>query len=156
MIESVDFWPRVAAESFLFTPLHAVISITCPNQAPARIGGSGDLLRLSFYDLTEDPEHPDFPPSTLFTEEQAQLLHSFLRRLHDARENYQLVVHCEAGVSRSAAVALVAEAYSRCAFPTRSKASAANARILEMCGDLLGFPIAAPAHKKSPGGILLF
>ena len=148
MLKSVDFWSRLRAEAFAFTARHAVISITDPGQEPARIAGTATLLRLSFFDLTEDIGHPDFPPEKLFVPQKAQALRRFIDDVQRARDIDTCIVHCEAGISRSAAVALALEAFTGAAFPTRAKASLANTLVVQVCQAELGTRITVPPHRN--------
>jgi predicted protein tyrosine phosphatase len=157
MIESVDFWPRLPAEDFPFSPLHAVISITDLKQEPARIAGAGDLLRLEFYDMTEPADDdPRFGPETLFSVDQARAVQELIARLQAQAEVRKVVVQCEAGVSRSAAIALFVEAATGCGFSTRDKAAQANRHVLRVLADVTGVVAEPPPEKVAAGGILLF
>lgn len=156
MISSVTFWPRWRAERERFTAQQAVISITDPGQAPARIEGDSAVLRLSFYDLTEAATvDARFGPETLFDAERAARLAAFVGELNDAPESVDVTVHCEAGVSRSSAVALFVEAASKCDFATRETADLANPMVLSVMSKLSGLEITAPPPFTPAGGIIL-
>lgn len=86
----------------------AVISITAPERPPANLDGFGLLLRLQFADV-------DFRQADLsrrakeklahaFTATQAALILNFVESLPTSV--HTVIVHCEGGFSRSAAVAL--------------------------------------------------
>lgn len=79
----------------------AVISITTPGDAPADLPEDPDIvrgvLRLQFHDLNEDVE--DFKA---MTPEQAKEVVEFLLNLPPVA---CVLVHCDAGISRSAGVA---------------------------------------------------
>lgn len=152
MLQTVDFWPRLRAEAFPFTARHAVVSITDPGQTPANIVGTSTLLRLSFFDLVEDIGHPDFPPEKLFVPQKARALREFIAAVQQASRIDTCIVHCEAGVSRSAAVALVVEALTGAAFPTRARAGLANALVLQVCEMEMGLQITLPPLPESSGG----
>lgn len=109
--ENMDFvvLGRAHVELEAFTPKrqHVTISIT----DPATKNGVGygeanlfpseqrlDTLRLEFYDITESTGHY-YPVS----KEQAQQIVDFIKEWKDKVK--LIVVHCEAGISRSAAVA---------------------------------------------------
>lgn len=94
---------------------HAIISITNPGSAPAKVKQNDctlGLLRLEFDDTEEDPlANADmyrrkmyvqaFGKPKVFSRRQAQSISNFVEHLQpDA-----VIVHCEAGISRSAAVA---------------------------------------------------
>lgn len=152
MLRIVDFWSRQRAEAFLFTARHAVVSITDPGQKPADIAGTSTLLRLSFFDLVEDLGHPDFPPEKLFVPQKARALRQFIAGVQQAPLVDTCIVHCEAGVSRSAAVALVVEALTGAAFPTRDRAMLANTLVLQVCETEMGLQIAVPPLPEQSGG----
>jgi len=80
---------------------HAVISITDPDKPEASLRTNREtkgVLRLQFDDATYK-YHPD---CVLFTQDMATQIKCFLEQMIPV--NY-LIVHCEAGISRSAAVA---------------------------------------------------
>jgi predicted protein tyrosine phosphatase len=91
---------REEAERYEPTGTEICISISDPDAEPARISARfAALLRLSFDDLTERGEASDI----LFAEEQAREIRAFV----DSWPNVdKVVVHCNAGVSRSPGVAL--------------------------------------------------
>lgn len=118
-IESVDFMSRGAAEQHLGGRGHVLISISDPPldlsegfgpttdaQLPA-IDASrwSAVLRLQFHDVTPATatKLPQYIP---MSEQQAKAVIDFIDRLPASDEH--LVVHCEQGVSRSAAIALFA------------------------------------------------
>lgn len=157
MISSVTFWPRWRAECERFTSQQAVISITDPGQVAARIDGEPEVLRLDFYDITETaPDDARFGPETLFTAEKASKLAAFVEKLNAAPGSVDVVVHCEAGICRSAAVALFVEATSKCAFATREKADLANPLVLAVLSALSGLELTAAPPFKPAAGIILF
>jgi predicted protein tyrosine phosphatase len=81
---------------------HAVISIREPgSDAPAipENGSCRGVLRLSFHDV----DRPEPAKEILFTLEHANEICDFVSRVRE--EITTLVVHCEAGISRSAGVA---------------------------------------------------
>ena len=82
-----------------------VISITDPesNDAPLNIA-ENDILRLKFHDLEETyPFDPKYAAIILFDKNFADLILKFINT-HFC-DNLAILVHCEAGISRSAAVA---------------------------------------------------
>jgi predicted protein tyrosine phosphatase len=81
---------------------HGVISIREPGSDMPAIPSNDfcrGILRLSFHDR----DRPDPPESELFTADHARDIVRFVEDIRGAVD--ALVVHCEAGVSRSAAVA---------------------------------------------------
>jgi predicted protein tyrosine phosphatase len=89
-------------------PAVALISITDPSQAKARLqSGWLDVLRVSFHDIGAEhfPASPENRVKYLpMTQLQASQVATFLRVHHAAH----VLVHCEAGISRSFAVARAA------------------------------------------------
>jgi predicted protein tyrosine phosphatase len=76
------------------------ISIADPDAEPARVSSRfAAVLRLHFTDITEQGE----PSDILFSEEHARTIREFVDAWPDAT---RIVVHCQAGVSRSPGVAL--------------------------------------------------
>lgn len=94
-----------------------VISITRPEFPAPLDWGWGDILRLEFDDILPaeiDPEKGDPNPNphnyALFTEGQAESIVYFVERY----PNWNFMVHCDAGVSRSVAVgAFIAEIWDK-------------------------------------------
>jgi predicted protein tyrosine phosphatase len=98
----ISVLPRFIVErGFCSEYPYVLISITDPRQTPANLPEDPyrkDVLRLEFHDLTEPlPGYPE-----VFAEEHAQKIVTFLR---DVPWDTHVIVHCEAGVSRSAGVA---------------------------------------------------
>lgn len=76
------------------------ISIADPDAEPARVSSRfAAVLRLHFTDIIEQGE----PSDILFSEEHARAIREFVDAWPDAT---RIVVHCQAGVSRSPGVAL--------------------------------------------------
>ena len=106
------------ASALIKTP-HAIISITDPDRGvPAfkpnenRLG----ILHLQFYDLEDISDQMSLKDAAeyisqfghgLFKDEQADEIVDFVEAIRDKAKG--ILVHCEAGVSRSAAVAAVIE-----------------------------------------------
>lgn len=99
---------RVEAEKLPRLPTVAVISVTAPERPLAAVDGFEFLLRLQFEDV-------DFLNRNIslrakqklpraFTAEQAALIHAYVEGLPASINT--IVVHCEGGYSRSAAVAI--------------------------------------------------
>lgn len=86
----------------------AVISITAPERPPANIAGFAHVLRLSFADV-------DFLNPDLSARAKEKLPHAFTAKHGSAIRRFvetlppeiaSVVVHCEGGYSRSAAIAV--------------------------------------------------
>lgn len=126
MLKSVGFMSLKAAK--MLVPSAAVAVISIRDSASARdlpsFGGFRDVLPLHMLDVCEehalhapgawadeptDEQHlqyceisDNFAPSL----SHARTIRAFVDRLNDCADELDLVVHCSAGVSRSAAVAL--------------------------------------------------
>ena len=77
------------------------ISITGPKkQFPSLSDRFAAVLRLAFSDITEPMDHPD---SVLFNDGHAKEIVTFIG---DWRDVNRIVIHCQAGLSRSPGVAM--------------------------------------------------
>jgi hypothetical protein len=110
-LEKVMFTNKFTAERSPGWPDWAVISITEPEQFPgeAKIqDGWHSICRVNFHDV--DLATKTDEPYVLMTERDTQVIVDFVHSA--APEVYGILVHCKAGVSRSAAVAKwIARAY---------------------------------------------
>jgi predicted protein tyrosine phosphatase len=107
---------RVSA--LIKTP-HAIISITDPDSGLPSFAPNENrlgILHLQFYDLEDISEEMSLKDAVeyvtmfghgLFKDEQAAEIVDFVEGIRDRAKG--ILVHCEAGVSRSAAVAAVIE-----------------------------------------------
>lgn len=126
-ISQVCFTSRLRAEALVANAHTAVVSITDPGTPEAALSaGFRDVLRLAFFDAVPADEYLPAPMPGLFDHRMARQIGAFVSRLHAAPENLTVVVHCEYGVSRSAAVALFVEAYSSAPLVAREFAYDAN------------------------------
>lgn len=127
----------------------AVISITCPGDEPANIKeGFYSVLRLQFDDLYEEAlnekvgDVPDIGIGggrvlwhnlTLPDASHARQIIDFVNALAGNDRCPHLIVHCHAGISRSAAVAqFVADKYNAEIDQANPDTSCANARLLRL------------------------
>jgi predicted protein tyrosine phosphatase len=105
-INKVFFTSRKLAESLAGNPYMAVISITDPTTPEARLDPLfRHVLRLSFFDAVPADEFQPLLPG-LFNRDMARRIDAFAQEIHQAPFAMSMMVHCEYGVSRSAAVAL--------------------------------------------------
>lgn len=144
MIRSVEYWPREKAEKYAFGPTQAVISITDPSRQSARISGAGVLLRLAFNDVEELSAAGNQECDGLFQMFQARQIIAMVDRIQLAQEEYELIIHCEAGLSRSAAIALFVAAKTGCDMPNRKWACYANLYVLQVLCELAGLTVDIP------------
>jgi hypothetical protein len=143
MIRSVDFISRLKAESLAARNDLAVISITEPEADPALLLCPEDrILRLVFHDV--DPGGETETRWTLFDPAHAEQVLGFVRRVHADPQEFDLVIHCRAGISRSAALALFAAADTGCDFPRKPFAGLANKHVLTTLETMTGTPLPRP------------
>lgn len=154
MIKSIQYWPRIAAEIYRFSSDDIVISITDPKQKLPSINHPGDILRLAFYDLPEAIGDSRYD-SGLFTENHAKDIISFLDKHQQSNEEKHLIVHCEAGVCRSASVALFAHYYTKAQFDNIATTYAGNILVANILSNVSGIDVVIPEPIISKGGILL-
>lgn len=151
MLRSVDFLSRANAEALPARDDHVMVSISEPEAPPACLALPEErILRLSFHDV--DPAGNPDGTWQLFDEEQARSVMDFLDQIQGSAAPWDLLVHCRAGISRSAAVALFAEAHTGCAFPRRPFAGLANEHVLSVLGKVSGHypsrPRALPRKER--------
>ena len=136
-IRQVSYTSRLHAEALVASPLVAVISITDPGTPTASLAvGFNRILRLAFYDAVPADDYLPAPLPGMFDYRMARQIGDFVRELHAMPDEISLVVHCEHGVSRSAAVALFAAAYARAALAAREFAGDANQWVVDLLARL--------------------
>ncbi len=130
-ISHIQYTSRKLAEQLRGSPYVAVISITDPGTPEARLDPLfRHVLRLSFFDAVPADEY--MPPCPgLFDHHMAGQISAFVEELHAAPFEISLMVHCEYGVSRSAAVALFVEALSDAPLEAREFTYEANLWVIE-------------------------
>lgn len=136
MIVSVDFISQMEAENLPGPPLQsdvAMISISTPGTYPPKIPSFFEVLPLSFHDVEDHEE-----PWVVFDDEHAKTLIDFVARIHGEEKNWRCVIHCKAGLSRSAAVALYVAEATACAFPRRDESGEANLLVLDVLSKAAG------------------
>ena len=130
-IRQICFTSREHAESRPGAPGIAVISVTDPGTPPAALSPCfGPILRLAFYDAVPADEYLPAPPG-LFDHRLAAEVCAFIDSLQQDSLHYALLVHCEYGISRSAALALFAEAYTGAPLAAREYAGEANQWVID-------------------------
>lgn len=131
-IRQIAFTSRQHAEALAGSPRMAVISITDPGTPEARLDPRfGHVLRLAFFDAVPADEYLPAPLPGLFSHAMAKTIGDFVEALQQASEEISVIVHCEFGVSRSAAVALFVEAYSGAPLQAREYTHEANLWVIE-------------------------
>lgn len=131
-ISKVYFASRELAESLIGKPSMAVISITDPGTPEANLHAHFEhVLRLAFYDAVPADEYLPAPIPGMFDYQMARQITTFVQELHNSPEQISMLVHCEYGVSRSAAVALFVEAYSGAPLISREFTGEANQWVVD-------------------------
>lgn len=152
-INRVHYASRELAESLVGNPYMAVISITDPGSPEAKLDPLfRHVLRLSFFDAV--PADPFMPPLPgLFARSHAQRIGEFVAELHAAPFGISTMVHCEYGISRSAAVALFVEAFAGAPLDAREFAYEANPWVIDQLSALyptlqIDIPSASDARER--------
>lgn len=136
-IRQIFYTSRKHAEELAASDCIAVISITDPGTPPALLGeGFKAVLRMSFFDALPADEFLPAPLPGLFDHRMARQIGDFVRELHALPEDVSVMVHCEYGVSRSAAIALFVEAYAGAPLAAREFAYEANQWVVERLAGL--------------------
>lgn len=104
----IMFVNRITAEKMELPADSAMISITTPGDDLVEFLGEWAYLhRVVFFDSDEIGASEQYPPITM---DQANALYDFLKSLKIVNPLF-LIVHCDGGISRSAAVAKFAAEY---------------------------------------------
>lgn len=104
-MQRVMFVPKARAESLAGNADWVVVSITNPDDEPAKLQpGWSDVLRLAFVDADQHSESGE-----LFSDEMAAQTLTFAQKA--VADGKSILVHCLFGVSRSAAVAIALSEY---------------------------------------------
>lgn len=147
MINSVAFWDRMRAEEYSYKSSDVVISITDYGMLPAVLNGAGEIVRVSFADVITSMQ-TEWGYMKAVTKEDIQTIVAPIQRWHEQPDIVDVIVHCSAGASRSAAVALFVHALSGCKFPTIHGALYANRLVLAKFLDATGID-ASPCMPTS-------
>ena len=153
-IKQVLFASRELAESLAGNPYMAVISITDPGTPEAKLDPLfHHVLRLSFFDAQPADEFLPAPMPGLFDHLMARQISEFVEQLQSAPFAISVMVHCEYGVSRSAAVALFVEAYSGAPLAAREFTYEANQWVIERMSQrhpelVIDIPPKTSAHDR--------
>lgn len=149
MLSSIEFIPQFMAETRLYSAQDALISITDPDNNPPVFNNISYLLRIKFLDIETPIAHPNFNPDFMFQPFQAEQIKCFIDDLPTTVRH--LVVHCFAGASRSAALALAISEYTGAELLKRESASGANLHVLNVCEKVfnLSTHIVVPEENRS-------
>ena len=152
-INHVFYTSRKLAESLQGNPYMAVISITDPTTPEARLDPLfRHVLRLSFFDAVPADEFQPTLPG-LFDRTMARQIDAFVREIQAAPFALSMMVHCEYGVSRSAAVALFVEAVSGAPLEAREFTYEANQWVIDQLearhpGLSVDVPLPLMSHER--------
>ena len=106
MIKRLNFYSKATVEANPLDPSFAVISINSP-ATETNIQGTDKILHLEFLDLEEkDVDEEMILEGIAFNDRHAKLIIDFVNMIQKDESVNTLIVHCFAGVSRSAAVSL--------------------------------------------------
>ena len=146
MLQSIKFLSRAKAAKIVYTDNQAIISIGDPVQeAPRFLGSPRSVLELNFLDILPGDS---FGEEFGFQEEDAVKIVHYVRNLHP--DVTELIVHCHAGISRSAAVALYAQAETNAKLDRHEFADLANRFVVEMLSFTSGIDIKIPKPAMNP------
>jgi predicted protein tyrosine phosphatase len=143
----------------MFNKQDRVISISTPGMIPTNIQGAGEVLYTAFHDIKErielnniDPKQPKIILEPV-TREQIQEIVDKVKEWDALREYVDVTVHCDAGVSRSGAVAAYIFAYTMCPFPQWdfNTAPGPNTYMLQLFKELTGFDPAETMCEPARG-----
>lgn len=150
MLASVDFISLETFKGAAIASDMAVISIGDPASTPPNLEHGVPALRIEFLDMTpEELAEYGMPADCLIAESEVAQILAFIEGLMRADDRYRLVVHCNKGYSRSAAVALVVHAMTGCEFPRRLDAYDANTYVLQLASQQLQKNVTRPAAPTS-------
>lgn len=102
-INRLNIW---AAQALKPAPDGAMISISDSSTQGFALPGWEQILYLRFDDLNHPTEFNPNKPLRCFNEDMARQVAAFVQTLQDTPRALDLNIHCHAGVSRSAAIAL--------------------------------------------------
>lgn len=152
MLKSVLFMSRYQFERRGVAETDIAISIGDPDQAtPAVAGCYLRSLRVQFLDLEPEVcQKHGMDQGLCMSTGQARAIAGFISEACLGGGELTLIIHCEAGASRSAAVALAAAAFA--GLPAPEKASGANLHVLNLLqGELYLPPISVPPDFEEVG-----
>lgn len=155
MIDEVRFWDRMRAEQHQFEETDWVISISSPTAPEADIKGAGKILRVSFSDVVQPIKISDTVTLEPMSEATARVIIDTIAAWEASRHRGKITVHCDAGASRSAAVAMYVFAYTMCYFPTAEFGKEANTYMMDLFDKLTGLHTSdIHASLTSMGGLI--
>lgn len=154
MIQFVDFVSRVEIERMAGNPGMAVISVTDSDAGDALIHPDfGRVLRLRFDDLDDEALRCG-STGKVFGEADARQIVDFLVALqHEGMPS--ALVHCEAGRSRSAAIALFISGACAAKFAFARRIDGWNERVVALLERAAGVQVGRPSSMMvQPGDVV--
>jgi predicted protein tyrosine phosphatase len=131
-IRRVNFMSRRAAEALTDRDDLVIISITERDASPAILGiPEARILRLSFHDVDPGSEKAA-AGFDVFDRGHANAIIEWVRVWQSQPRQVDLICHCKAGISRSAAVATYVANETGCEFPRQSGTQLANRHVLSL------------------------
>jgi hypothetical protein len=147
MLQRVAFVSVYQARKLAGRSDTAVISIHDRHFSPALRAGFADVLTLEFDDHDDDRDGRD-ALADKFTPEQAARLRAWVTRIREEDRARGLLVHCNAGISRSAAVAWWVHREFEVPLCTRFPAHHLNRHVLRLLNPGIAPP---PLPDGAPG-----
>lgn len=145
MIRHVDFVSAVLAERHPGDSAWAVISISDSDSSPTRLSPTfGRVLRLAFDDL-DGEALANGGEGVVFTAAMAELVLQFLRGANQAPNLEGVLVHCEAGRSKSAAIAIFIAGALGAAFSHERRVDGWNELVLQQLERSAGLRVPRPS-----------
>ncbi len=102
MLSSIAYMGLDDIKEFKPNKNTVLISIVSPKNIHPELSGFVEILKIAFEDATPGVKKED---SLLFDSFLAKKTISFIDKYISMEENFEFIVHCEAGISRSAAIA---------------------------------------------------
>ncbi len=148
-IGGVTFVSKKVAESMPAAPDVGIISITSPNRPDAFLQeGWGAVLRLEYHDIDAASVSALRAGYIPMSEQQAQEVVDWLEENNDKLTG--VVVHCEAGISRSAATAhFIVERFGLASLVDKG---VPNKYVYRLLMEAWKGPVSAPGHSAFEEG----
>ena len=122
----------------------AMISISTPGTWEPDLATFSHVLKLEFHDVEDGDEEP----WVVFDAGHARKVIEIVSRLHGAENAWEVIVHCKAGISRSAAVAIYVAEATGCEFARREEADEANPLVLDVLSKASGLGLIRPRNRN--------
>jgi predicted protein tyrosine phosphatase len=151
MLNNIDLLAASQFEAMHGISGLVVVSITDPGSSVARVPvGFGPILRLKFDDLDES-NMATGSTGKVFSATDARAVVSFLDEMHQSQNVKGLLVHCEMGRSRSAAIAWYALVYGG-RLTRKRRIDGINLLVLSQLEEAGGRCLPRPTKMQVPAG----